>query len=141
MKRSAACFLAVAMLSVAVVFFLAPSAEAGGNCQDKLGGNYYKCDLKNSDGDVTSFCMGFTIESGKLVLNSAPADFGDLECVCDATGKYSSASFDASSSAFECVEGGTQVNGKLKGKTFTGQGSNEENVSFVYTCTLVSSCG
>jgi hypothetical protein len=61
MKRSIS-FLPVLMLSAVVTALLAnlSSAEAGGgNCQAKLAGNSYDCNLKFSDGPPETDCFGF----------------------------------------------------------------------------------
>jgi hypothetical protein len=59
MRRSIS-FLPVLMLSAVVAVLLAnlSSAEAGGgNCQAKLAGNSYDCNLKFSDGPPETDCL------------------------------------------------------------------------------------
>jgi hypothetical protein len=137
MRRSAS-FLAVLMFSGVVTTLLAssPFAEAGGgNCQEKLVGKSYGCTLESSISSTPltkcfEFLTGGT--SSDFVLE---VDGADSVCVCDATGSFKSPAFDSSSSSFECVDGvGVQHNGKVKSDKLSGQISDTDGESLVYTC-------
>jgi hypothetical protein len=114
------------MLSAAVTVLLAnlSSAEAkGGNCQSKLVGKSYVCNVKDSTGGTGSASIKF--ESGgiskdfDLLINS----LFDHGCACNTTGSYNSPAFDGSSSSFGClsVTEGFLIYGKLKSKKVTAQ--------------------
>lgn len=115
------------------------SAEAGGNCQAKLAGNSYECNLKFSDGSPETDCFAF--RTGGISANFTLTNgTGELGCTCATTGSFTSPSFGSSSSAFQCVDGlGIQVNGKIKSKKLSGQSTDEGGDSEIYTCTLSSS--
>jgi len=142
MGRSAS-LLVMAMCSAFLMGLLAssPSAAAGGNCQAKLVDKSFACTVKISNGPAMTDCFEFT--SGGV---SQHFDFfdatGDFGCACDTTGSFNSPKFDGSSDAFECVDdAGTQINGKIKGKKISGQGTDEDGNSLIYTCTPGPSCG
>jgi hypothetical protein len=120
-----------------------PSAAAGGTCQDKLVGKSFACNIKSSNGSPSTDCFEFSTEG-----LSQHFDFFDEEnnfsCACTTTGSFKSPKFDASSDAFECVDGtGNQISGKLKGKKISGQGSDVDGNSLIFNCTLLTSgnCG
>ena len=140
--RQSASFPAVLIFSAVVAALLgnlSPAEAKGGNCQDKLVGISYNCTAKSTLAPTpVTFCVAFG--TGGLSANfdlfvvSMVTD--DLGCACDTTGSYASPSVDGSSSAFECVDkGGTQFNGKLKSKKLSGQASDAEGDSLIYTCT------
>ncbi len=138
-----ASLLAIVTCSAILMSLLAssPSSAAGGNCQAKLVGNSYACNIKASNGPTTTDCFEFSTEG-----MSQHFDFFDsknnFSCACDTTGSFSSPKFDGSANAFECVDdSGTQINGKIKGKKISGQGSDIDGNSLIYTCTLGPSCG
>jgi len=141
MRRSTS-FLTILMLSAVVTVLLAnlSSAEAkGGNCQAKLAGNSYECNLKYSAGPPATDCFEF--RTGGISANFTLTNgTGELGCTCATTGSFTSPSFDSSPSAFECVDGsGIQLNGKIKSKKLSGQVTDEGGDSEIYTCTLRSS--
>ena len=113
------------------------STEAGGNCQAKLVGNSYDCNLKISGSSPETFCFEF--QTGGISANFDLFSVNDYGCTCDTTGSFKSPSFDSSSSAFECVDDGTQINGKIKSKKLSGQIAVIDGTSAIYTCTLRSS--
>jgi hypothetical protein len=140
MRRSTN-FLAILMLAVAVTLLLADlsTAEAGGgNCQDKLVGNFYNCTGKESSGMSPSGCI--TFETGGLSSNfDLVAGSTHYGCACDTTGSFSSPSFDDSSSAFECVSDEISINGKVKSKKISSQIVIQSGLSEVLSCTERSS--
>jgi hypothetical protein len=118
-----------------------PSAVAGGNCQAKLVGKSFACNIKSSNGPATTDCFEFG--TGGISQNfgffSSKDTFG---CACDTTGSFKSPKFDGSPSAFECVDdSGNQIDGKIKGNKISGQGTDEDGNSMIYTCTVGPSCG
>ena len=142
MGRSAS-LLVIAMCSGFLMGLLAssPSAAAGGNCQAKLVGNSYACNIKVSNGPPKTDCFEFTTEGASQNFDffDSTNNFG---CACDTTGSFKSPKFDGSANAFECVDNsGTQINGKIKGKKISGQGTDGNGNSLIYTCTLGPSCG
>jgi hypothetical protein len=146
MVRRSAGRLVRAVCSAVLMGLIAssPSAAAGGNCQAKLVGKSFACNIKSSNGPPTTDCFEFTTEG-----MSQHFDFFDstnnFSCACDTTGSFKSPSFDGSADAYECVDGsGTQINGKLKGKKISGQGSDIDGNSLIYSCTPLpngGSCG
>ncbi|MFZ2059431.1 MAG: hypothetical protein WAU82_00325 [Candidatus Binatus sp.] len=117
------------------------SAVAGGNCQTKLLGKSFACNLKLSNGPPTTDCFEFTSGTSQN-FNFFDDTFGNFGCACDTTGSFNSPKFDSSSDAFECVDdSGTQINGKIKGKKISGQGTDIDGNSLIYTCTVGPSCG
>jgi hypothetical protein len=118
-----------------------PSDAAGGSCQAKLVGKSFACNIKSSNGPPTTDCFEFSTEG-----QSQHFDFFDsmnnFSCACDTTGSFKSPKFDGSADAYECVDGsGTQINGKIKGKKISGQGTDLNGNSLIYICTLGPSCG
>jgi hypothetical protein len=137
MRRSAS-FPAMLMFSVVVTFLLANLSRAeagGGNCQGKLVGKSYDCNETYGEGFSDTNCYQF--ETGELSLDFdlflGSADYG---CACDTTGSYKSPSFDKSPSSFECLSttAGFLINGKLKGKKITGQGTSQGGDSIIISC-------
>jgi hypothetical protein len=117
------------------------SAVAGGNCQDKLAGNSYACQIKISNGPATTDCFEFSTIGVSQNFNFFGL-IGAFGCACDTTGSFKSPKFDSSPNAFECVDhSGTQINGKIKGKKISGQGTDEQGNSLIYTGMLGPSCG
>jgi hypothetical protein len=118
-----------------------PSAAAAGNCQAKLVGNSYACNIKLSNGPARTDCFEFTTEGMSQHFDFFDAT-NNFSCACDTTGSFKSPKFDGSTNAFECVDdSGTQINGKIKGKKISGQGTDLNGNSLIYTCTLGPSCG
>ncbi len=136
--------LMIVVLSVCLTgLFAGSSAAAGGNCQAKLVGKSFDCNIKNSDGPATTDCFEFSTEGA-----SQHFDFFDLTnnfgCACATTGSFKSPKFNSSPDSFECVDGsGDQISGKLKGKKISGHGSSNDGSSLIYSCTLITngSCG
>jgi hypothetical protein len=144
MAKSAS-LLMVAVLSVSLTGLLAssPSAVAGGNCQTKLVGKSFACDINNSNGTPTTDCFEFSTEglSQHFDFFNTANNFG---CTCATTGSFKSPKFDSSPDSFQCVDGsGNQISGKIKGKKISGQGTNDDGSSLIYNCTLMTSgtCG
>jgi hypothetical protein len=137
MRRSAS-FPAVLMFSAIVTVLLANSSSAeagGGNCQAKLVGNAYDCDLEFSDTSPVTVCGDFF--TGGLSSNFDFFIFpgGDYGCACETKGSFKSPSFDASASAFECVsESGFQFNGKVTSDKLSGQGTGADGESIDFRC-------
>lgn len=136
----------ISFLAVATAFFVALlgssfSAQAGGNCQSKLVGKSYDCELvAESGGGPLSECLEFATGglSGDFdLLFRAGADYG---CACNSAGSANSPSFDSSSKSFECLDtnNGFLLNGTIKGKKLAVQGTSEAGDSVVMTCTLRS---
>lgn len=142
MGRSASLSV-VAMFSALLMGLLAnsSSAVAGGNCQVKLVGKSFDCNIKISNGPAKTDCFEFF--SGGISQHFDSFNSNDhFGCACDTTGSFKSPKFDSSPSAFECVDDvGTQLNGKIKSNKISGQGTDEDGNSLIYTCTLGPSCG
>ena len=115
------------------------SAEAGENCQAKVAGNSYDCDLKFSVGPPETDCFEF--RAGGISANFTLTNgTGELGCTCATTGSFTSPSFNSSPSAFECIDGlGIELSGKIKSKKLSGQVIDEGGDSEIYACTLRSS--
>ena len=117
-----------------------PCTAVGGNCQAKLVGNSYACNIKFSNGPAMSDCFEFNALGISEHFSFFDDIIGNFGCACDTTGSFKSPKFDGSSDAFECVDdSGTQI--KIKGKKISGQGTDINGNSLTYTCTLGPSCG
>jgi len=124
------------------LFAITPSAVASGNCQAKLVGKSFACNLKLSNGPPTTDCFEFTSGGTSQNFNFFDDTIGNFGCACDTTGSVKSPKFDGSLDAFECVDDtGTQINGKVKGRKISGQGTDIDGNSLIYTCTVGPSCG
>jgi len=150
-KRSGSLLIAAACSALLTgLLSTSPSAFAGGNCQAKLSDNSYSCTFKSSNESPTTDCIEFTPASEGTSQNFNFFDAGVLSrtesfgCTCGTVGPFKSPRFDSSSDSFECVdEAGTQIHGKIKGKKFSGQGTDIDGNSLIYTCTLLDgrTCG
>ena len=135
MRRSAS-FPIVLIFPVVVTFLLANFSSAEANCQTKLVGKSYNCDLKFSNQSPATACFEF--ETGGISANFDLIDgSNDFGCACNTTGSLKKPSFGGSSTAFDCVgPGETQINGLIMGKKLSGQGTDEAGASLIYTCTV-----
>jgi hypothetical protein len=136
--------LAIATCSALLMGLLAssPSAAAGGNCQTKLLGKSFACNIKFSNGPAGTDCFEFTTGGTSQNFNFFDDVIGNFGCACDTTGGFKSPKFDGSGNSFECVDdSGTQIHGTVKGKKISGQGTDIDGNSLIYTCTVGPSCG
>ena len=119
------------------LFANAPSAEAGGNCQAKLVGKSYDCNLNDNDFGPFTECWEFFTggDSQYFDLDNGQTDFG---CACDASGP---SKFDHSADTFECSDSAApySYNGKIEGKKLSVQGVGASGEQYIGTCTLRSS--
>jgi hypothetical protein len=147
--------VAVAIFSMLVLGVVAPpvSSLAGENCAAKLVGKGaiaigFTCNVKFSNGSSMTECWTFApgnlsqffdIFTETLPVENELPEYG---CACDATGSFKSPHYDSSPDAFECDDGnGTQLQGKLKGHKITGQSSDDQGNSAIFTCTPNTGCG
>jgi hypothetical protein len=130
-----AAFAALAM----VLFANSPSAQAGGNCADKLVGNSYNCTYAQDDGNSGTECLEFS-SGGSSYFDAVYDGTFPYTCTCIASGSVDSPKYDASSSAFECTAGDfpESIYGKVKGKKLTDQGVNDEGGQYIEQCTITS---
>jgi hypothetical protein len=143
MTRSTGLMTVAVFSSLAMVLFAnSRSAEAAGNCQDKLVGNSYDCNV--ADNQTPKFTECFSFQTGvisqyfDLDINSVLT----LGCACYAKGSSKSPSFNSSSTNFACSElGGPEFLyiGTVKGKKLSIQGVAEDGEQDIGTCTLRSS--
>ncbi len=127
----------VAIFSIFALSLLAvSSANAVSNCQDKLIGKSYTCEM-NEEGGVEEtitfeFVTGGLSEDFDLVIEPA-THYG---CVCESKGSVNNPSYDSSSSAFMCESSfGFMAVGKVNGKKITGQGTNAAGTApFIFAC-------
>ncbi len=152
--RKARSFLSLGTVSTFVLGFVIPfSALAGGNCQDKFVGksavaSTFTCTVKFSNGSSMSECWTFAqanlsqyFDIYTEALPSGP-ELPHYGCACDTTGSIKSPQFNNSLDAFECDDGnGDQLQGKLKGKKLSGQSSDDEGNSQIFSCTPNTGCG
>jgi hypothetical protein len=142
MRRSVS--LLVVTFSVFAVSLLAMSfsANAGGNCQDKLVGNSYECNYVNSDGSSGTECISFGIGVLSDHFDAGYDGEDQYGCACDLKGSSKSPSFDASSNTYQCTSPGTSsylLSGKINGKKLTEQALESDGFQYVETCVLSSS--
>lgn len=99
--RGSPSLLIIAMCSAPLMGLLAgsPSAVAGGNCQAKLVGKSFACNIKNSNGPAATDCFEFSTEglSQHFDFFDSTNNFG---CACDTTGSFKSPKFDSSPNFF-----------------------------------------
>jgi len=145
-------FLSLGMVSTFVLAFAIPfSASAGGNCQNKFvakDGVFpgFTCNVRFSNGSSMTECWTFAPGSLSpyfdIFTENTDTDLDHYGCTCDATGKFKSPHFNSSSDAFECDDGnGGRLNGQIKGKKLSGQSSDEEGKSEIFSCTPNTGCG
>ena len=139
--RSAS-FVAALMFSAFLTGLLASSSSAeakGGNCQGKLADKSYNCVYDNSNGGSGTFCMDFI--TGGFSTHFDMFENGlDYGCTCGASGSLKSPKFDASSSAWECVDAfGDQYGGKVNSNKLSGQSTDNASDSLLFSCTERSS--
>jgi hypothetical protein len=142
MRRSVS--LLVVTFSVFVVSLLAMSfsANAGGNCQDKLVGNSYECNYVNSEGSSGTECIAFGTGALSDHFDAGYNSADEYGCACDPKGSSKSPSFDASSNTYQCTSPGSPaylLSGKINGKKLTEQGFDSAGFQYVETCELRSS--
>ena len=127
------------------------SALAGGNCQNKLISKGvvptgFTCNVKFSDGSSMTECWTFAhgdlSQYFDIYTENTDTDLDHLGCACGATGSFKSPQFNSSPDAFECDDGsGNRLNGGLKGKKISGQSSDDEGNSQIFSCTPNTGCG
>ena len=127
------------------------SAPAGETCQDKLISKTvdltgFTCNVKFSGGSSMTEC--WTFAQGNLspyfdiFTENTDMDLDHLGCTCGATGSFKSPKFNSSPDTFECDDGsGNRLNGKLKGKNISGQSSDDNGNSAIFSCTPNTGCG
>jgi hypothetical protein len=127
------------------------SAPAGENCQAKLisdptNGAAFTCNVKFSNGSTMTECWTFIhanlSQDFNIYTENTEMDLDHTGCTCGATGSFKSPKFDSSPSTFECDDGsGNRLNGKLKGKNISGQSSDDNGNSAIFSCTPNTGCG
>jgi hypothetical protein len=133
----------IAMSSALLMSLLAGSrfAVAGGNCQAKLVGKSFGCQVKFSNGPAKTDCFEFNA-GGVSQYFYFFDQIGNFGCACDTTASFKSPKFDGSSDAYECVDdSGDQINGKVKGDKISGQGTDIDGNSLIYSCTILKNGG
>jgi hypothetical protein len=145
-------FLSLGIVSSLVLGFIIPSAAlAGGNCQNKFvevdgvppG---FTCTVKFSNGssmtECWTFAQGTLSKYFDIFTENTETDLDHYGCACGTTGSFKSPKFNSSSNTFECDDGnGGRLNGTIKGKKLSGQSSNEDGSSEIFSCTRNTGCG
>jgi hypothetical protein len=147
----AMCFLSMCVLGAIAV--PAPSL-AGGICMDKLVGATavapgFDCNVEFSNGTSEAECWTpstmFRSQFFDILtetLNSPVMELPDYGCACDTTGSFKSPKFQSSADKFECDDDeGDQLQGTVKGKKISGQGSDSMGNAFIFSCTPNTGCG
>lgn len=117
-------------------------AAAGGNCQAKLVDKSFGCNVKFSNGPAKTDCFEFSALGLSQNFSVFDDFIGNFGCACDTAGSPKSPKFDGSPSSFECVDdAGDQINGKVKGDKISGQGTDIDGNSLIYTCTILKNGG
>jgi len=140
------------IVATLVLGFVIPSAAvAGGNCQSKfveVNGvpPGFTCNVKFSDGSSMTECWSFGQGSLSkffdIFTENTDTDLDHYGCACGTTGSFKSPKFNSSSDTFECDDGnGGRLNGTIKGKKLSGQSSNENGSSAIFSCTRNTGCG
>ena len=66
----------------------------------------------------------------------------DYGCACATTGSFKSPHFNGSPDQFVCDDDeGGQLEGKVKGKKISGQGSDDNGNALIFSCTPNTGCG
>jgi len=135
--------LGVVMLSAMVTVLLVnlSSAEAGGNCQDKLVGKAYDCTEKESTGGTSDLCWEFSAGGTSSNFDLFLASSTDYGCACQGKGSFKKPGYNASSNEFECVGASIdfEFHGKVSSKGLNGQGSAATGETLFFSCTERSS--
>ena len=145
-------FLSLRIVATFVLGFVIPSAAlAGGNCQNKFVAvdgvpAGFTCNVKFSNGPSMTECWTFAHGSLSqffdIFTENTETDLDHYGCACGTTGSFKSPKFNSSSDTFECDDGnGGRLNGNIKGKKLSGQSSNEDGSSEIFSCTRNSGCG
>jgi len=145
-------FLSRRIVAIFVLGFVIPSAAlAGGNCQNKFVAvdgvpAGFTCNVKFSNGPSMTECWTFAHGSLSqffdIFTENTETDLDHYGCACGTTGSFKSPKFNSSSDTFECDDGnGGRLNGNIKGKKLSGQSSNEDGSSEIFSCTRNSGCG
>ena len=135
-------FSAVLMSSAMVAALLASSTSAAANCQAKLAGNSYDCTFKFSDDTPETVCVSFLTGGSSSNFDLFIPPGGEYGCACETKGPFSSPTFDASGSGFECVAGfGFAFTGKVEpNNKLSGQGVGLDGEGIAFSCKKVSAC-
>lgn len=138
------------MLVLGVLIAPAPSL-ASGNCMAKLVGSDavapgYNCNVTFSDGSSETQCWtfasGFRSQFFDILTETSTTELPDYGCACDTTGSFKSPRFNSSADAFECADAvGDQIEGKIKGKKISGQGSDILGNTLIFSCIANTGCG
>ena len=140
------------VLVLGVMIAPAPSL-AKGNCMAKLVGSAavapgFSCDVKFSDGSSVEECwFSFTPPMLSQFFDifresTSPSFEDDYGCACTTTGSFKSPTFNGSADEFECDDGkGDQLEGKIKGKKISGQGSDSQGNAIIFSCSPNTGCG
>jgi|HubBroStandDraft_1064217.scaffolds.fasta_scaffold05246_4 hypothetical protein len=127
-------FTGVVVFASVMAISLSTQAS-GGNCQAKLVGKSYSCNDNEQDSGPHSFTSSF--ETGGISddfdLFYGGADYG---CSCNTLGSVEVPDYDSSGDEFECIDtnNGFLINGKIKGKKITGQGTSQFGDSLIFSC-------
>ena len=135
-------FPVVLMFSAIVAALLANSTSAEANCQAKLAGNSFDCTFKFSDGPPATVCVSFLTGGSSSNFDLLIPPSGDYGCSCETKGSFSSPSFDASGTGFECVAGfGFAFTGKVEpNNKLAGQGVGLDGEGIAFSCKKVAAC-
>jgi hypothetical protein len=145
--------VAICILTMSVVGVIAAPVPllAGGNCVGKLVGAAavapgFDCNVKFSNGSSEAECWtpatGFRSHFFDILTENTTVELPDYGCACDTTGSYKSPSFNSSADKFECDDDeGGQLQGEVKGKKISGQGSDDQGNAFIFSCTPNTGCG
>jgi hypothetical protein len=127
------------------------SSLAGGNCMAKLVGSTavapgFNCNVEFSNGSSEQECWtpatGFRSQFFDILTENGIIELPDYGCACDTTGSFKSAHFNSSPDQFECDDDqGGQIQGRIKGKKISGQGSDDQGNALIFSCTPNSGCG
>ena len=135
-------FPVVLMFSAIVAALLANSTSAEANCQAKLAGNSFDCTFKFSDAGPQTLCVSFLTGGSSSNFDLFIPPSGEYGCSCETKGPFSSPSFDASGTGFECVAGfGFAFTGKVEANDkLAGQGVGLHGEGIAFSCKKVAAC-
>jgi hypothetical protein len=125
---------------VAVVWLAIP-ALASANCQSKVFGNSYDCNIAYLGGNFSE-CLEFGSYGSSIFFDAANYfDTQYLSCTCQGKGSANNPKFNASGNQLECT-GISYPDGfvaKVSGKKIKAQSVYDDGTSAIYTCKLRSS--
>ena len=139
-------FVVFAVLGLACIAFAGPGLVHASGCEELLGDNVYRCEVKSSTGSLNDDCLRFnsTLPSESSKFDLSIDLLGDtLGCSCKTTGNFKNPVFD-NSKEWVCTtpDTGFMWGGKVagKGKITKVYAIDSRGASFIFNCVIDPTC-